>query len=38
MKRAFDEAGLDRPEDLARLNAGDAGTIKKMAGEREQRL
>ena len=37
MKRAFEEAGLDLPDDLVRLNAGDAESIKKITRELLQR-
>jgi LacI family transcriptional regulator len=37
MKRAFDEAGLDLPADLVRLNAGDAESIRKITRELLQR-
>jgi LacI family transcriptional regulator len=37
LERAFAEAGLDQPNDLVRLNAGDAESIKKITRELLQR-
>ncbi len=37
MKRAFEEAGLAQPDNLVRLNAGDAESIKKITRELLQR-